>query len=619
MITNFLKHSSTSFSSRLVIATLFLVLAGSVPFTFFSISSFETNDLNKEADANTLIAVTKAKEFENYVRALMEKSKLLSLLLIDASKSDKIDIVEHLQHLITNEPDLLGITIFTADDEEYELTHSIMNSKALGRLGKDKTYIKNINLSKPFPIRALSQKGNVIQIATVDPDVPLMAIGVPLSRNLNQEIATAAIFYVELARIQRTFSMLQDRTVFLVDQFGNTMAHPDEYLMIEGRSLTENPLVKVGLQDPSPRGILHFDLPVNRTNRHFTGSFAKTTLGPIVFSQSEETITSYPFREMIRQWVLYFGIIFAIALFYVLFMNDHLTLVLALFRQAIRKMIDGQFDLKIANQLTTPDEFKSLAHHFDEIALGLKERVKAYAIMHQCFGKSAIHSMMRFKDEDFIGHSRPVTVLHCDFSHILAMGEGDHPAKTLNTVNETIEVMMRVIEKHHGWIEHMDSESITVIWGVHEAKDSDTEQAIFCGLDIRLALEGLNNLRVATGLKALKIGMGIHHGEAIIGRIGSNERSQLRVLGDTIKHAVAIETSTKVYGIDLLISEITSEKISDVFWLEQAGFHYVKGKAMAFSLFKVRGYRIWPDTNYKEIKTPYSEFTAEGDEEVTAA
>jgi adenylate cyclase len=603
----------------MALATIVLVFIGSVPFNLYTIKYFEQIDLNKEEEANTLVAVTKAKEFENYVRALMEKSKLLSTLLLDAGKANKLEMVDHLEHLIANEPDLLGITIYSANEDEYELSHAIMNNKALERLGKDKSYIKRINLFKPFPIRALAQKGNDIQIATIEPEVPLMAVGVPLSRNLNQEVALAAIFYVELARVQRIFSTFKDRTVFLVDRFGNTLAHPDEYLTIEGRSLTDNPLVKAGLQDASPRGNIQYQLPVNRTNRQFTGSYAKTTLGPTVFSTSEEGIISSPFQQTFRQWTLFIGIIFAISLFLVFFMIDHIKQAMTLLRQAVRKMLDGQFDFKIAPQMTTPDEFKTLANHFDDIAIGLKERVKAYAIMHQAFGKAAIHSMMRFKEEDFVGHHRQVTVLHCDFSHILSMCEGDHPAKILTTVNETIEVLMRMIDKHQGWVEHVDAESLSVVWGVHEAKDSDTEQALFCALDIRLAIEGLNNLRVATGLKPLRIGMGVHHGEAIIGRVGSHERSQLRVFGDIVKHAARIESSTKVYGFDLLISEITSEKISDVFWLEQAGFHYVKGKALAFSLFKVRGYRVWPDINYKEIKTPYSEFVVDGDEEVTAA
>jgi hypothetical protein len=82
---------------------------------------------------------------------------------------------------------------------------------------------------------------------------------------------------------------------------------------------------------------------------------------------------------------------------------------------------------------------------------------------------------------------------------------------------------------------------------------------------MREELARLNEKRKGRGEPPLMIGMGVHIGPAISGTIGSEERLEYTVIGDTVNMASRIEASTKAFGADLLLSEPLAERVKDRF------------------------------------------------------
>jgi adenylate cyclase len=135
---------------------------------------------------------------------------------------------------------------------------------------------------------------------------------------------------------------------------------------------------------------------------------------------------------------------------------------------------------------------------------------------------------------------------------------------------------------------------------------------------MRKALADLNQRRGAKGQPPILIGMGLHTGPAISGTIGSDDRMEYTVIGDTVNMTSRIESSTKAFGTDLLISEATARAVDTEFALTHAGSAEVKGKSEPLNLYRVIGYKA-QNGEITEVKTPYSSYQAEHAEKVKIA
>ena len=153
------------------------------------------------------------------------------------------------------------------------------------------------------------------------------------------------------------------------------------------------------------------------------------------------------------------------------------------------------------------------------------------------------------------------------------------------------------------------------VWGAPQSTGDDTYFAVKAALDMRLALADLNKVRKSRGEEPILIGVGLHCGDAISGTIGSENRMEFTVIGNTVNTTSRIESSTKAFGADLLISEDLANQVKSRFAIELAGKTEVKGRSEVLSLFKVRGI-IDKDGTTKLVKTEYSDYEAEAADKV---
>ncbi|MEK6706498.1 MAG: adenylate/guanylate cyclase domain-containing protein [Bdellovibrionota bacterium] len=170
--------------------------------------------------------------------------------------------------------------------------------------------------------------------------------------------------------------------------------------------------------------------------------------------------------------------------------------------------------------------------------------------------------------------------------------------------------MVAIIRTHGGVVDKYVGDAIMALWGVPLASRDDTKNALMACLTMRTELVKLNEIRLSRGQPILKIGMGLNIGPVIAGNIGSNEKMEYTVIGDAVNLASRIESMTKDYGVDLLISHDVYECIKDSFLCEPCESAKVKGKSGAVEVYKVHGYLNESHENIM-VESPYATYEPE--------
>jgi adenylate cyclase len=102
------------------------------------------------------------------------------------------------------------------------------------------------------------------------------------------------------------------------------------------------------------------------------------------------------------------------------------------------------------------------------------------------------------------------------------------------------------------------------------------------------ALTAYNHELAASGLPALRLGIGVHRGEAIAGIVGSHELLEFTVIGGTVNLASRVERLTRELGVDILVTEAVRQGLDPRFELEAQAPRRVRGLSEPVVSYAVR-------------------------------
>ncbi|MGE3760073.1 MAG: adenylate/guanylate cyclase domain-containing protein, partial [Pseudobdellovibrionaceae bacterium] len=450
---------------------------------------------------------------------------------------------------------------------------------------------------------------------TLPDSIPLLSLGIPLFRNTEGKITHVAIADIHLGRIQKAFSQISERTLFLVDKRGITLAHPDENLALTRTTFKDSPIFKMSSDSVMPKGQLRFQDPYNKG--FYVGAFSKSFLGVTVVSQADENVILEPAREVARQAFFITGLVLSASIFFIFLFSITLTSPLEKLVELSKQIAKGNFNVYARTIVRSRDEVGSLAKAFDSMTEGLKERDKVKALFGKFHGSSIAEEVMK-KEFKMGGSNKEVIVFFSDIRGFTAYSERHSPEEVVEMLNEYFGVMVKIINKNFGVVDKFIGDAIMAVWGAPKSSKRDCTNAVRACLEMRVALEELNKKRSERGQDPILIGMGLHSGRAISGTIGSTERMEYTVIGDTVNMTSRIEASTKAFGVDLLVSELVHKQVDKNFAMEEAGTATVKGKSEPLRLYKVIGYKDAKGT-VETVTTNYSEYAPAAAEKIKVA
>lgn len=187
------------------------------------------------------------------------------------------------------------------------------------------------------------------------------------------------------------------------------------------------------------------------------------------------------------------------------------------------------------------------------------------------------------------GESREMTVLFSDVRGFTSISEGLSPQELTVLMNSFLSPMTRIIHQHRGTIDKYMGDAIMAFWGAPLHDADHARHGIQAALAMHLGMEELSAAFIAKGWKPLKIGIGLNTGTMNVGNMGSDFRLAYTVLGDAVNLGSRLESLTKQYGVNIMISEFTKAAVPDLVTRE-LDLVRVKGKETPVRIFEPIGF-----------------------------
>jgi len=159
--------------------------------------------------------------------------------------------------------------------------------------------------------------------------------------------------------------------------------------------------------------------------------------------------------------------------------------------------------------------------------------------------------------ESAAGVKRRVVVLFSDVRGFTERSELTDPGDLVRQLNEYLTSMVEVIFRHGGTLDKFIGDAVMAHWGaLGGGNDEDhARKAVLAARDMIAVLARLNAAWQAAGKAPFQIGVGLHLGEAVAGEIGSPDRTEFGVIGDTVNLASRLEGLTKAFHCEVIFSD----------------------------------------------------------------
>ncbi len=211
------------------------------------------------------------------------------------------------------------------------------------------------------------------------------------------------------------------------------------------------------------------------------------------------------------------------------------------------------------------------------------------------------------------GRPRPqkltATVLFSDIKGFTAVSENLDAAGVMDWLNSYMEAMANLVMKHGGVVDKFIGDAVMAVFGVPVARTdeagiaADARAAARCALAMREELAHFNARWAAKGLPAVGIRVGIYTGELISGSLGSTERMEYTVIGDTVNTASRLESFKLAPGASppealpeqedgacrIINGEPTRQRLGERFAVAPVGEVHLKGKEQPLRVYSLIG------------------------------
>lgn len=209
--------------------------------------------------------------------------------------------------------------------------------------------------------------------------------------------------------------------------------------------------------------------------------------------------------------------------------------------------------------------------------------------MYRYMTQEVAEELLKGGDAKMGGDRKEVSVLFSDIRSYTSLTEKLQAEEVVSMLNEYFESMVEAIFKHKGTLDKYIGDAIMAVFGSPLPLPDHAWRAVQTAVEMRHRLAAFNEKRRKENKEQISIGMGINSDSVISGNIGSSKRMEFTAIGDGVNLGSRLESASKQYGCDIIISEYTFAPCKDLIWHRELDCIRVKGKNDPVRIYEVVG------------------------------
>ncbi|MEW6388595.1 MAG: adenylate/guanylate cyclase domain-containing protein [Thermodesulfobacteriota bacterium] len=234
------------------------------------------------------------------------------------------------------------------------------------------------------------------------------------------------------------------------------------------------------------------------------------------------------------------------------------------------------------------DEIGQLTESFNEMVAGLKERDFISNTFGRYVDQEIARELLRRPEAGRLGgEKRQVVILFSDIRDFTPLAETLSPEATISLVNGYFSRMIEIIHRHRGIIVDFLGDAILVFFDPLDGPLGPALQnALKCALEMQGAMAEVNASGALLGLPTLKMGIGLHTGEVVVGNIGSEDRAKYGIVGAAVNLTHRLQAEAK--GGEVVLSETVFAQLPENLAIKRKFSAHLKGVQEPMTLYVVK-------------------------------
>ena len=180
-----------------------------------------------------------------------------------------------------------------------------------------------------------------------------------------------------------------------------------------------------------------------------------------------------------------------------------------------------------------------------------------------------------------------IAVMFTDISNFTKLSEGLEPKQVLELLSEYQTKMVAAVFQNGGSVDKFIGDSVMATFGTPVSRGNDAQNALNCIRQMQISMREWEKERSENNLPVIKHRVGVHYGSCFVGNVGSEDRVEFTVIGDTVNVASRICEACKDVQSDVLISDEVKLRLSENLPTEEVKNFEVRGRNKKITLHKL--------------------------------